>query len=359
MSELILAINPGSTSTKISVFRDDCEIAEKVIRHDPEVLVQYDRITDQKEMRLNSVVDFLEEVGIESSSLSAIVGRGGILKPIESGTYLIDDSMLADLYQDKAASHASVFGGLLAYEIGKACDVPAFVVDPVVVDEMIPQTKLTGFPGIERDSIFHALNTKAIARRCASELGRTYEDSNFVMAHMGGGISVSAHKQGKVIDVNNAVNGEGPFTPERCGGVPLKHVIELCFSGTMDKTSILAMLNRNGGVSAYLGTSDMREVETMIQKGNEEALLVVQSMAYQISKEIGAMAAALSGEVDAIILTGGLAYSERIVDLIAEHVHRLGEIKVYPGEDEMSALALGALRVLRKEQQAKTYEVRK
>lgn len=355
MSHLILVINPGSTSTKVAVFRDEDEIAQTTIRHAPEELKRCTRILDQQDLRLAHILSFLVTSGIALEDLDAVVGRGGILKPVESGTYPVDEAMLADMHLEVAATHASVFGGLLAAELGRQYHIPAFVVDPVVVDEMAPYAKLSGFPGIERDCVFHALNAKAMARKCAAQLGKTYETSRFVVAHMGGGISVSAHKGGRAIDVNNAITGEGPFTPERCGGVPLKHVIELCFSGQMERQDILAMLNRRGGVSAYLGTSDMREVGRRIEAGDEHARLVAQSMAYQISKEIGAMVAALEGEVDAIVLTGGLANFQFAVDVIVKHVQRLGRVMVCPGEEEMSALALGALRVLRGEERAKDY----
>jgi len=352
----ILAINPGSTSTKAAVFANHEQIAGSTIRYSPEDLAGYDSILAQREYRTHGILDMLAEHEIAMDSLDAIVGRGGLLKPIDSGTYSINEKMIEDLISDYAAVHASALGGLIAADLGGKLNIPAYVVDPVVVDEMEPCAKMTGIPEIKRNCIFHALNTKAIARRCAAQLEIKYEDSRFIVAHMGGGITVSAHRYGRVIDVNNALSGEGPFTPERSGAVPLEPIIELCFSGEYDKSGMMAKVNKEGGLKAYFGTNDMVKVEQMVKEGDEYAALVLDSMAYQVSKEIGAMFAVLEGRVTAIILTGGLAYSTRFTGAIKQRVDQIASVYTFPGEDEMSALAEGALRVLRSEEQPVIYK---
>ena len=264
--------------------------------------------------------------------------------------------MVRDLSRGSAVTHPSSLGGLIAAELSRKYNIPGYVVDPVVVDEMEPRARITGIPGIERRSVFHALNTKAIARLCAENMGMAYEDGRFVVAHMGGGITVGAHRYGRVVDVNDALAGEGPFSPERCGAIPLEPVIAMCFSGQYSEEEILALCHRRGGMAAYLDTNDMREVEKMIKQGDDHAALVMDSMAYQVSKEIGAMAAVLEGRVDAVILTGGLAHSTRFTGAIKQMVDRLAPVKTYPGEHEMTALVLGALQVLKGKEQAATYE---
>ncbi len=351
----VLAINPGSTSTKAAVFENERQIADTTIRYSQESFAGCEGILDQKEIRMSGILRMLEQFGIRTAELSAVVGRGGLLNPIDSGTYLVNDRMIEDLISDSASVHASALGGLIAAEIGKQYEIPAYVVDPVVVDEMEPFTKLTGIPGIERRSVFHALNTKAIARKCAGKLGISYEDSRLIVAHMGGGITIGAHRYGRVIDVNDAISGEGAFTPERSGTVPLEPVIEMCYSGQFTKSEMLAKVSKRGGVQAYLGTNDMIKVEQMIKAGDEYAALVVDSMAYQVSKEIGAMSAVLEGRINAIILTGGLAYSVRFTGLIKQRVDQIAPVYTFSGEDEMLALVEGALRVLRSEVKASIY----
>jgi butyrate kinase len=351
----VLAINPGSTSTKAAVYDDEQEIANVTIRYRPEDLAKYDSIIAQREFRTNDVINMLEEKSIALDSLDAVVGRGGLVKPIDSGTYLINERMLEDLMSASATVHASALGGLTAEAIGRQHKIPAYVVDPVVVDEMEPCAKLTGIPGIERRSVFHALNSKAVARRCAKQIGIPYEDGRFIVAHMGGGITVGAHRYGRVIDVNDAVSGEGPFTPERSGSVPLEPVIDLCFSGKFTKAEILSKLIGKGGMQAYLGTTDMLEAAQMVKGGDEYAALVIDSMAYQVSKEIGAMAAVLEGRINAIILTGGLAYSVRFTGSIKQRVDQIAQVYTFPGEAELLALVEGALRVLKSEAMAATY----
>ncbi|MDR0586273.1 MAG: butyrate kinase [Treponema sp.] len=351
----ILAINPGSTSTKFSLFDDDKSVLTKTIQHDAAVLSRYASALDQKELRRGCIVKCLEEAGVDSASLDAIAGRGGLLKPIESGTYQINQKMLEDLHSATASIHASALGAIIAAEIAGPLSIPAYVVDPIVVDEMDRNAKLTGMPGIERSSVFHALNQKAIARRLAAQLGKPYENTRFVVAHLGGGITVGAHRYGRVIDVNDALSGEGPFTPERTGAIPAIPLISMCFSGEYTEAEMIEKVTKKGGMKAYLGTGDLRDVQKMIHDGDEFAALVLDSMAYQVSREIGAMVAVLEGLVDAIILTGGLAHSNRFTGAIKQRVDKLAPVYVFPGEDEMLALIGGVLRVLRGEEQAARY----
>jgi butyrate kinase len=263
--------------------------------------------------------------------------------------------MLEDLKVGVLGEHASNLGGIIANEIASNLNIPAFIVDPVVVDEMQAVARISGMPEIERKSIFHALNQKAVARRAADEMGKPYHECNFIVAHLGGGVSVGAHRKGKVVDVNNALDGDGPFSPERSGGLPVGDLAKLCFSGKYTLTEIKKLIKGQGGLVAYLNTNDGRDVIKMIESGDENAKVVFQAMAYQVAKEIGMCAAVLKGDIDAIILTGGLAYGEVLIGWIKEHVEFLGKIIVYPGEDEMSALALGGLRVLKGEEEAQTY----
>ncbi|MDD5833272.1 MAG: butyrate kinase [Clostridiales bacterium] len=352
----ILTINPGSTSTKMAVFDGNTKLFEEVGKHSRADLARFPDVVSQKDMRKELVYKALEKHCIPKESISAIAGRGGLLKPIESGTYIVNDAMIKDLYGDIATVHASALGGIISYEIGKELRVPAYVVDPVVVDEMEPRAKLTGIPGIERKSVFHALNTKAIARKAAEKLGIEYENSRLVVAHLGGGITVGAHWYGRVVDVNDAVAGEGPFTPERSGSVPAEEIVDMCFSGNYTKQEMKRLISSNGGMSAYLGTNDLHEVENMIKSGDEFAALVVDSMAYQVIKEIGAMVAVLEGRVDAIVLTGGMAHSTRFTGTIKQGVDQIAKVIVYPGEDEMRAMAEGAVRVLEGKAPVKIYE---
>lgn len=351
----MLAINPGSTSTKIAVFDNEELVFEKTLRHSSEEIGQYEKISDQFEFRKNVIEEAVKENGVKIEELDAVVGRGGLLKPIQGGTYKVADNMIEDLKVGVLGEHASNLGGIIAKEIAAAAGCPSFIVDPVVVDELDPVARISGMPELDRKSIFHALNQKATARRAAVELGKKYEETNIIVAHMGGGISVGAHVAGRVVDVANALDGEGPFSPERSGGLPVGDLAKMCFSGKYTLEDIKKKIKGNGGIVAYLGTNDAREVEAMIEEGNEKAKLVYEAMAYQVAKEIGACAAVLKGKVDAIVLTGGIAYSKMFVKWIEERISFIGEVKVYPGEDEMIALAQGALRVLKGEEEAKTY----
>ncbi|MCD6245866.1 butyrate kinase [candidate division WOR-3 bacterium] len=355
MMERILVINPGSTSTKIAVFDDKEEIFKTTIRHSVEVIEKYKKIIDQYEFRKDLILQALEGNKIKPDSLTAVVGRGGLLHPIPSGTYKVNDTMIEDLKKGVMGEHASNLGGILARAIADPLKIPAFIVDPVVVDEMDDVAKFSGLPEIERKSIFHALNQKAVARRAAEELNKRYEDINLIVVHMGGGISVGAHKRGRVVDVNNALNGDGPFTPERSGGLPVWQAIELALSGRYSKEQMKKRITGKGGIVAYLGTNDMLEVENKVKAGDKEVERVYEAMIYQIAKEIGADAAALNGDVDAIVLTGGLAYDRQLVDRIKNKVSFIATVLVYPGEDEMQALRDGVLRVLNNEEKAKSY----
>jgi butyrate kinase len=354
-SYLILAINPGSTSTKAAVFKNEENIATSVIRHAPEDFAGCRSLNDQRPIRMKSILDMLSGNNIELSQLDAVVGRGGLLRPIPSGVYLVGENMLSDLSTGFASNHPSSLGGLLAREIGDKVSIPAYIADPIVVDEMDPIARISGIPQIERRSIFHALNAKAVARKSASDMGMKYEDARLIVAHMGGGISVSAHRNGRVIDVNDGLYGEGPFTPERCGSLPFEQVVRLCFSGEYTMDEMIGFAVRRGGMLAYIGTNDLREAEERIGNGDEKAREIVEAMAYQVSKEIGSAGAVLKFDVDLIILTGGLAYSTLFTGLISERVGRIARVKLYPGEEELLSLAQGALRVLRGEEAASVY----
>jgi butyrate kinase len=355
MDKKILVINPGSTSTKIAVFYGEKQIFQKNISHSLKDIAQYERIIDQYDFRKKVIIDELKQADINLNELDAIVGRGGLLKPIESGTYLINGAMIKSFKNGEYGEHASNLGGMIAYNIGNHLKIPSYIVDPVVVDEMEPLARLSGMPELTRISIFHALNQKAVGRKAASNLGKKYEDINLIIVHLGGGISVGAHKKGKVIDVNNALNGDGPYTPERTGGLPSWPLIELVLSGKYNANELKKKIKGKGGVVAYLGTNDMREVEEKVLNGDKKYRLIFEGMAYQVSKEVGALSAVLKGEVDAIVLTGGLAYSKIFTEWIKERVGFISKILIYPGEDEMKALALGCLRVLTGEEKAKKY----
>jgi butyrate kinase len=352
----LLVINPGSTSTKIGVFDNEKLVLEESIRHDSDELAPFPRIIDQFAFRKRAILQVLEENQINISKFSAVVGRGGVLKPIPGGTYRVNEAMLKDLYTGRYGEHASNLGAILAHEIATPLHIPAFIVDPVVVDEMEDVARISGVPQIQRKSIFHALNQKAVARRVAKELGTTYQECNLIVAHLGGGITVGAHRKGKVIDVNNGLHGEGPFSPERAGTVPIGDLVDLSFSGKYFASEVMKLLVGNGGIVAYLGTNDARKVEDMIEKGNEKAALVYEAMAYQVSKEIGANACVLCGDVQAIVLTGGLAYGKRFVEMIEKRVNWIAPVIIKPGENELEALAEGGLRVLRGEEEEKVYE---
>ncbi|GAA0734130.1 butyrate kinase [Clostridium oceanicum] len=356
MGYKLLIINPGSTSTKIGVYEDEKQILEETLRHSSEEIGKYHAIYDQFEFRKEVILNVLKEKNFDINELDGIVGRGGLLKPIEGGTYRVNDLMLEDLKKGVQGQHAANLGGIIANEIGKSLNIPAFIVDPVVVDEMIEVAKISGMPEIERKSKFHALNQKAVAKRYAKDNNKSYEDFNLIVTHMGGGVSVGAHEKGKVIDVNNALDGEGPFSPERTGGLPVGDLIKLCYSEKHTYEEMKKKISGKGGVVAYLNTNDFREVEEKAEKGEKDAKLIVDAFAYQVAKEIGKCAASLSGKVDAILLTGGIAYSKHITALIKEKTGFIAPVVIYPGEDELLALAQGGLRVLKGEEEAREYK---
>lgn len=352
----LLVINPGSTSTKIGVYNDETPLFIENLKHSVLELSRFVSIGEQLEFRKEVVLQALKEKNFDLGGFDAIVGRGGLLKPIQSGTYLVNEAMLHDLKIGVLGQHASNLGGILAHELAKNLNIPAWIVDPVVVDEMEELAKISGLPEIRRRSIFHALNQKAVAKRYAKEICKTYEELNLIVAHMGGGISVGAHRTGKVIDVNNALDGEGPFSPERSGGLPMRDVIDMCFSGHYTRELINKKINGQGGYVAHLQTNDAKKVKDAAGAGNQKAAMIQEAMAYQIAKEIGKCAAVLSGHVDAILLTGGIAYNNVVVDEIIERVGFIATVIVYPGEDELLALAQGGLRVIRGEERTKVYE---
>ncbi|ADV93148.1 MULTISPECIES: butyrate kinase [Bacillaceae] len=353
----ILTINPGSTSTKIGVFHNERSIFEKTLRHNIEELQRFDRIIDQYEFRKNHILETLHEQGINISKFDAVCARGGLLRPIEGGTYVVNDEMIEDLKSGYAGQHASNLGGIIAREIADGLNIPSYIVDPVVVDEMSVLAKVSGMPEIERKSIFHALNQKAVARKAAASLGKRYENMKMIITHMGGGITIGVHDRGRVVDVNNGLHGEGPFSPERAGTVPAGDLVDLCFSGEYTKEEIMKKLVGTGGLLGYLGTNDAVKVEQMIQGGDEKARFIYDAMAYQVAKEIGAASAALKGEVEAIVLTGGLAYGKSFVSAIRSYIDWISDVLVYPGENELQSLAQGALRVLQGEEQSKQYRI--
>lgn len=351
----LLIINPGSTSTKIAVFEDEKEVLVETLRHSAEEIGQYNSIIDQKDFRKNVILDILKEKNVSIDDFSAIVGRGGLLKPIEGGTYEVNDAMIEDLKIGVQGQHASNLGGLIANEIAKEIGVKAFIVDPVVVDELQDVARISGIPELPRRSIFHALNQKAVAKRYAKENNKDYKDVRVIVAHLGGGISVGAHKDGRIVDVNNALDGEGPLSPERSGGLPAGDLVRMCFSGEYTKEEILKKINGKGGLVAYLGTNNVIEVIQARLAGDEKMTLLHDAMCYQVSKDIGAAAAVLDGKVDAVILTGGIAYGKTVVEYITNKVSFIAPVVVYGGEDEMLALAQGAVRALNGEEAVKVY----
>lgn len=352
----ILAINPGSTSTKVAVFENDKEVFATTLRHSSEEIGRYKTILDQLDFRREVILEAVKASGIALGELDAVIGRGGLLKPIPSGTYEVNAQMIEDIRLRPAGHHASNLGALLAAEIAQLAGVKAYIADPVVVDELQPEARLTGLPEVKRESIFHALNQKAVARVYADSIGKPYEELNLVVAHMGGGISVGAHRKGLVVDVNNALDGEGPFSPERAGTMPAKAFAELCFSGKYTLAEVSKMLSGKGGIVAHLGSNDTKEIGERAEAGDKEAKLVMDSMAYGVGKTIGAMLAVLKGDVDAVILTGGIAYSKYVVSYIKDMVEPLAKVVVMPGENELEALAMNAQRVLEGKLTPKTYE---
>ncbi len=350
-----LIINPGSTSTKIGVFEEETLLFDETLRHSTEEINRFDSIVAQKDFRKKIITDFLESKNFDIKTLDVVVGRGGMLKPIPGGTYAVTKELIADLEKGVQGQHASNLGGILAKEIADSIGVPSYIVDPTVVDELIPVARYSGVPELPRVSIFHALNQKAVAKRYAKEIGKPYESLRLIVVHMGGGVSVGAHENGKVIDVFNALDGDGAFSPERAGAVPSGALVKMCFSGKYTEKEVYGKIVGNGGFNAYLGTNDMREVTKRANEGDEKAAEAKQAFIFQVAKDIGSMACVLSGRVDRIIVTGGIAYGEDIVAALKERAEWIAPFTVYPGEDERLALAQGALRVLKGEEEVKSY----
>ena len=357
MSYKVLAMNFGSTSTKVAIYEDDKEVMIQTFRHSNEEMAGISNMEENAAFRKGVIMSYLKEQGVDLSQLDAIVGRGGLMRGIEGGTYIVNDNMLKDLHSCQYGYHVCNLGGILANEIGGELGKPAYVVDPPVVNEVADVAKLSGHPDFPRRALFHALNQKAIAKRFAEESGRPYESLNLIVAHMGGGTSVGCHRQGKVVDVNNGLEGEGAFTGERCGGLTALDVVKATLSGQWGKTyaEIRHELCMKSGLVGHTGTNDGREISRRIAEGDKQAELAYRTMAYQVSKEICALAAPLMGKVDAILLTGGFAYDKMLMGWIEEYVGFLAPVYVYPGEDEMLALAQGAMRVLTGKETAKVY----
>ncbi len=354
---LILAINPGSTSTKMAVYEDETPIVVRSISHTQEELSQFDDVIEQHDFRKQLVLDEIERIGLPLK-FDAVIGRGGLVKPIQGGVYEINEAMLQDTYSGIAMhNHACNLGCLIAHDI--ASQIPgcrSFIADPGVVDELNDYARISGSPLMGRICIWHALNQRAIARRYAAGIGKRYEDLNLIICHMGGGISVAAHDHGKAVDANNALDGEGPFSPERAGSLPAVDLIRLCFSGKYTEKQLLKRIAGKAGLNAHLGTADVREVERRIEDGDTRAELILNAMIYHIAKNIAALSAVLYGKVDAILLTGGLARSEYVIPRLRERIEFLAPVYCFPGEDEMGALALNALAVLRGQREVKVYD---
>jgi butyrate kinase len=355
MAYTILVINPGSTSTKIGVFENQKELFTEGISHSAEELAPYPNVASQYEFRRTRILALLKARGFDLSSLSAIVGRGGMLRPIPSGVYSVNEAMKADLLSACWGEHASNLGGLIASSLASELGIPAFIADPVVVDELSDIARVVGHKLFTHVSIFHALNQKAVSRRWCKEQGRKYEEVTLIVAHMGGGISVGLHKNGRVVDVNNALNGDGPFSPERSGTLPALQLSKLCFSGKYTEAEVAKMITGKGGLVSLMGTNDMRVVEKAYREGNPEAALYYKAFIYQVGKAIGAMSAAAMGRVDAIILTGGIAYGKEVVSGISEMCDFIAPVVAYPGEGELEALAQAGVRALDGEAAIQSY----
>lgn len=353
MSLKMLAINPGSTSTKIALYEDENEVFTKTLEHPVKKLEKFHNTLNQFEMRKDTVLSFLKEKNFDIKELSAVVGRGGMLPPVKSGAYIVNKLMLDTLKYKPAMDHASNLGAPIAYEIAKAAGVAAYIYDSVRTDELKDIARISGMSDISRESTCHVLNTRAMAIKLAKKIERKYEDMNFVVAHLGGGISLNVHEKGRIVDIIS--DDEGPFSPERAGRVPCRKLIELCYSGKYDKDTMKKKLRGNGGLKAYLGTTDAREIEKMIEDGDEKARIVYEAMAYQIAKGIGELATVVDGKVDAVILTGGIAHSNTITSWIKKRVEFIAPVEIMEGENEMESLAYGILRVLRGEEEAREY----
>jgi len=357
MDYRVLAINPGSTSTKIAVFDDETPVFVKTLRHDAEEIDKFGGIIEQYAFREKLVIEAMKENGVDPSTLKAVIGRGGLVRPVAGGTYKVNQKMLTDLKDTSiwGRIHASNLGAFIADSISKEFNIPAYIVDPVTVDEFDDIARVSGIPEIERKSLFHALNIRFTARKVAKELKKSFKDTNMVAVHMGGGISVGAIKEGRVVDVNNALLGMGPFSPQRAGALPIGDLLDMAYSGNFTKKDLTSYLSKKAGLLAYLGTDNGQEIQESIANGDEKAKAIFDAMLYQVTKEIGACAAALQGKVDAIFLTGGLAYGKYVVDFIRKSAGFLAPLYVFPGENEMEALSQGGILVLKGIEEAKEY----
>jgi len=357
MDELILIIYPRAKSTKIAVYDNRKQMFLTNIKHPQDVLLKFKKFADQFEYRKEVISAELKKAGIDLKKICIVVGRGGLFKPISGGVYKVNDAMIQDTNKPMG-DHESNLGGILAYELAKEAgkDINSIIVDPACVDEMEDISKLSGMPEIPRKSILHTLNQKTVARRFSREIGKNYEDINIIIAHIGNGTSVGAHRKGKIIDVNNGLIGDGPMSAERSGSVPSGDLVEMCFSGKYSKEEIIDKLKNNGGLLGYLGTADIHEIEKRIEKGDKKAELVFSAIAYQTAKEIGGLSTVLKGEIDGILLTGDLSHSNFLINAITDRIKHLGVVRVYPGEDEMEALAMYGYMVLDKEIEAKEYK---
>ncbi|KZL90904.1 butyrate kinase [Clostridium magnum] len=354
MSYKILSINPGSTSTKIAIYENELEVFCKTLSHPAEELEKYNNVAEQFNMRKEVILSFLEENGYNVNELAAVVGRGGMVPKVKSGAYIVNDKMINRLKNNPIMEHASNLGALIAHEIAAEFNIPAYIYDSVRVDELSDIARISGMPDIPRTSSSHVLNSRATAMKVAKKYNKKYTDMNFIVAHLGGGISLSIHEKGQIVDIIS--DDEGPFSPERAGRVPCRDLIDACYSGKFNRDTMKKKLRGNGGLKAYLNTVDAREVEKMIESGDEKAKLVYEAMAYQIAKGIGELATVVKGKVDAIIITGGIAYSKMMTTLIKDRVEFISPVEIMPGENEMEALALGTLRVLKGEENAREYE---
>lgn len=348
----ILAINPGSTSTKVALYYNKQAIIVETLDHPVKELQRYEHVQEQFDFRKEVILNLLKAKGISLESLDAVVGRGGLLPPVKSGAYLVNEVMVDRLKNRPVVEHASNLGALIAYEIAQENGIQAYIYDSVAVDELTDIARISGMPAISRPSYSHALNARATAYKAAEKFGKKYDEMNMIVAHLGGGISISVHQKGRMIDLNG---DEGPFSPERAGSVPCSELIDLCYSGQYDRKTMKKMFRGNGGLVAYLGTVDAREIENMIEQGNHKAALIYEAMAYQVAKAIGELSTVLKGKVDVIVLTGGIAYSKMITDWITERVLFIAPVEVMAGENELESLAFGTLRVLNGEEKAKIY----
>ena len=355
MSKKILIINLGSTSTKIAVYEETEEVFKESISHSQEELAVFESIWDQQDFRKEKILGILENNGYELANFDAISCRGGNSKPIPGGIYILNQAMVDDMRSEKYGVHPTSVGNVIAYALGQAYELPVVIADPPVTDELNDFARFSGIKEIDRMSSFHALNQKRTARKYADEVGKAYGDLNLIVCHLGGGISIAAHEKGMVVDVNNALDGDGPFSPERAGTVPAGDLIRMCYSGDYSESEMIKKVRGGGGLMAYLGTNSGLEVEQKIEAGDSYAAKVMEAMAYHIAKEVGACAAVLKGNVDAIVLTGGLAYTQSLVEWIGERTSFIADMKVYPGENEMLSLAEGAMRYLSGEEAPKEY----